>query len=88
MQHSNDIFRYKRRYAALNKNICQFSGPSAISGKTSKAQTYVQIDAMFCSGFIGNRSRILDFVPGIADKGKKYTCGSVPVNSWKMYMRA
>ena len=49
----NGICQYGGRYAALNKNICHFLGPSpsVFSGKKSKAREHIQIDAMLRSGF-------------------------------------
>ena len=60
---SNGICQNEGKYAALNKNICHFLGPSptALSRKNSKAQEHIQIDAMLRSGFFRNTRSVPRF---------------------------
>ena len=73
---SDGICNYDKKYANMNKNIYQFLRPwtSAISGKKSKAQNYMQMIQCYALDFFfvkrtRSRSRVLDLFPGFTDKG-------------------
>ena len=67
----NDICQYEGKYAALNKNLCHFLGPSpsVISRKKiQRTETYTN-DTMMRSGFFPGKHARFEFFQGFMDKG-------------------
>ena len=81
--------QYERTNAVLNKNICHFLGPSpsAISGKKSKAQKYIQMQRrctldVFSAKRARWRSRVLDFPQDSRIRV------NLKINSWRTCVKA